>query len=137
MANHYHLSEYGVNSMPITGQYLDHTQKSRVERAFIAADLFVGAKHIINPTLVQSAYVASVNRTYAWWATKRQAERVEIEAGLIPLVPPSHFAPKACSTVNTLPVPQIEIPDRALVEFVRAIGVGRVLDAAVLAEAAE
>ena len=137
MANHYHLSKYDVNSTPVTGQYLAHTQKSLVERAFIGADLFTGAKHLTSPTLVQSSCLAKVNRTYVWWATRRQAERTEIEARRIPLVPPSHLAPKACGNIDDLPVPKIEIPDFELVEFVRAVGVSRVLDAAVLAEAAQ
>jgi hypothetical protein len=77
-----------------------------------------------------------VNRTYVHWAIKRQAERTQIEAGLVPLVPPParrilREAP------DDIPVPAIAIPDVELIDFVRSVGVDRVLNAAVMAEAAQ
>jgi hypothetical protein len=129
MAQNYHLLEYDVNPTPVTGRHLAHAHKSRIERAFMAADLFTGAKVLTEPTVVQAASLAGVNRTYAHWAVKRLNGLRS--AGFVPLMP--HAAPKA----ENLPVPRIEIPDFEHVEFVRSVGVNRVLDAAVLAEAAQ
>jgi hypothetical protein len=125
MVNHYHLVERTVNSTAVTGNHLAYGHKSLTARAFLAADLFTGAKYLTTPTIVQSAYLANVNRTYAWWATKRQAERTAIEAGLIPLVPPR---------VKPTPIP---IDDMELVAIARAVGVDRMINAAVMAEAAQ
>ena len=80
----------------------------------------------------QAALLARVNRTYATWAIKRIDERGAIENGLVPLVP----APHVVNGNGGLPVP-LDMPDYELVKFVRSIGVTRVLDAAVVAEAAE
>jgi hypothetical protein len=113
---------------------LAHTRKSRVERAFLAADLHTGAKVLVAPTIVQSALLVGVNRTDAHCAAKRQRERSLIEQGLIPLMPSPHLA---LETNGNLPMSTIDIPDAELVNFVRSVGVNRVLDAAVLAEAAQ
>jgi hypothetical protein len=125
-----------VNPVPITGRFLAHNRKNRIERAFLAADLHTGAKGLVEPTVSQSALLTDVNRTYAWWAVKRQAERTQIEAGLVPLIPASSVA-HAANGNNGLPALAIEIPDFELIEFVCSVGVDRVLDAAVVAEAAE
>ena len=135
MGIHYHLAEPATMAVPISGRFLAHNRHNRVVRAFIAADLHAGAKRLIKPTLVQSALLAGVNRTYAFWADKRQAERAEIEAGLIPLVP-APLVPKANG--NALPMSITgQIPDCDLIDFVRSVGVNRVLEAAVAVEAAE
>jgi hypothetical protein len=124
-----------VNPVSITGRFLAHNRKNRIERAFLAADLHTGARVLVDPTISQSAMLAGVNRTYAWWAVQRQAERDEIEAGLIPVLPANQITHAAIGN-NSLPAPAIEIPDCELIEFVHSVGVDRVLDAAVLAEAA-
>ena len=135
MGTHYHLAEPASIAVPIAGRFLAHNRHNRVVRAFIAADLHAGIKRLIRPTLVQSALLAGVNRTYAFWADKRRAERAEIEAGLIPLVPASSV-PKANG--STLPMSiTVQIPDCDLIDFVRTVGVNRVLEAAVAVEAAQ
>jgi hypothetical protein len=135
MGTHYHLPGLGVNSAPISGRYLAHNQQALVVRAFFAADLLSGAKQLTNPTLVQSAWLARVNRAYAYWAEKRMAERAEIEAGLIPLVP-APLVPKANGNASPMSI-TVQIPDCDLFDFVRTVGVNRVLEAAVAVEAAE
>jgi hypothetical protein len=125
-----------VNPVSVTGRELAHSPKGLIRRAFDAADLYLGAKQFTEPTVVQSALLARVNRTYVHWAIKRQAERTQIEAGLVPLVPPParrilREAP------DDIPVPAIAIPDVELIDFVRSVGVDRVLNAAVMAEAAQ
>jgi hypothetical protein len=89
--------------------------------------------------------LARVNFTYVHYAVKRQAERAEIERGLIPLVPP-HLGRKTNGhdrpTINAIKALQdtlrsIPILDSELINFVRSVGVNRVLEAAVAAEAAE
>jgi hypothetical protein len=130
-SNTYHLLNFGVNStpIPVTGNFLAHNQRSRVTRAFIAADLVTGAKRLVEPTVVQAALLTGVNRCYAHWAIKRLIERDQIEAGHVPLVPPK---------VNgaSLLVPT-EIPDFDLIDLARRVGADRMLAAAVAAEAAE
>ena len=64
-----------VNPVPVTGQYLAHTRKNRIERAFLAADLHTGTKVLVERTIVQCASLAGVNRAYAHWAIKRETER--------------------------------------------------------------
>jgi hypothetical protein len=44
-----------VNPVPITGRFLAHNRKNRIERAFLAADLHTGAKGLVEPTVSQSA----------------------------------------------------------------------------------
>ena len=120
--------EYGAKSTPIDGRYLAHNQLSIVKRAYKAADLVNGALHLINPTIVQAAHVCRVNRTYVGWAMKRTNERTDIELGWMPLVP-SH--PKKKSNLPVIPV----VYDTAeIVEFVRKVGINRVINAAIEVE---
>jgi hypothetical protein len=111
-----------VPSMPVTGRYLAHSKLSSVERAFLASDLVSGDKRLVRPTIAQAAMLARVNKTYAWWATKQQDNRFNIEAGYLPLVPQRVKAP---------------ISDPEIIDFVRTVGLERVLDAAVVVEAAQ
>jgi hypothetical protein len=62
-----------------------------------------------------------MSRTH--WAIKQAANRFEIEAGYLPLVPARAVKPKA------------SIGEDELVDFVRRVGVARTLDAAIAAEA--
>ena len=116
--------EPAKRSLPLSGRHLAHAPLSLVERAFLAADLVTGAKYLVDPTQTQGAALARVNRTYVYWAVKRQAARWNIERGLIPLIP-------------TGTTPESGIDDPGLVRLVRSVGVNRVLDAAIAAEAAE
>jgi hypothetical protein len=78
----------GVATAPNTKWSLDHGTPTKVERAFAAADWASGALPY-RPTIAEAAVRAGVSPTYAWHALHRQAERVEIIAGRIPLIPPS------------------------------------------------
>ena len=133
MAPHYHLPERAAMPVPsLTGRFLAHNRHSRVDRAFFAADLFSGAKRLAMPTLVQAALLAGVNRTYAFWATKPQAQRAraEIEAGLVPLVP---AAPARTNGNGTVPpvVPDGGIDDAQLMHIAHLVGPDRMLAAAI------
>jgi hypothetical protein len=134
----YHLPKPVAMPVPsLTGRFLAHNQESRVVRAFLAADLHRGVKRLDKPTRLQAAILARVNPTYALWAEKRMAERVAIEAGAIPLVPAS---PISKANGNGMIVPMSatgQTPDPALIDFVRSVGVTRVLEAACAVEAAE
>jgi hypothetical protein len=114
-----------VPSMPVTGRYLAHSKLSSVERAFLASDLVSGNKRLIQPTIVQAAMLARVNKTYAWWATQQQDNRFDIEAGYLPLVPQRETKPS------------VPLSDGDLFDIVRAAGIGRVLEAACAVEAAQ
>jgi hypothetical protein len=123
--------------MPIpslTGRFLAHNRHSRVDRAFFAADLYFGAKRLTMPTLVQAAILAGVNRTYAFWATKPQAQRAraEIEAGLVPLVPAGTARTNGNSAVQPV-VPDFGIDDTQLMHIANLVGADRMLAAAIAA----
>lgn len=126
----YHLPEPGVNSTPVTGSYLSHNHLDPVHRAFFASDLHSGARRLVQPTMMQAAFLARINVTYAWWAHKRRDERGVIELGLVPLVPPH---PKTNGTVLKVP-PSAGIDDSELVNIAKRVGPERMLTAAVMAE---
>lgn len=120
---------------PISGNYLAHTHATPVKRAFMAADLFMGTRELVLPTMTQAAALARVNVTYAWHALKRRGERAAIEAGHIPLVP-ARTTPK--KTNGALSVPLVsEIDDSVLIGIARTVGTERMLAAACAVEAAE
>jgi hypothetical protein len=120
----------------VSGRYLAHTHATPVERAFMAADLFMGTRELVLPTMTQAAALARVNVTYAWHALKRRGERAAIEAGHIPLVP-ARTTPKKTNG-GALSVPLVpEIDDALLVGIARTVGTDRMLAAACAVEAAE
>jgi hypothetical protein len=119
-----------VNPAPITGQYLAHSSKGLIRRAFDAADLHTGTTVLVTPTVVQCAMLACVNETYVHWAMA-----IKRLAGLVPLVPPSARAiVREAPGSHNLPVPTIAIPDFELVNFIRCIGIDRMLNAMIAAE---
>jgi hypothetical protein len=137
MADHYQLPELAAMPAPtLSGRFLAHNRHSRVDRAFFAADLYFGAKRLTMPTLVQAALLAGVNRTYAFWATKPQAQRAraEIEAGLVPLVPAAPAPARANGNGTALPVvPDVRIDDAQLMHIANLVGADRMLAAAIAA----
>ena len=134
MALDYHLPEPAATAIPVlTGHYLARNRESCAIRAFFGADLHLGARRFGRPTRLQSAYLARVSPAYVLWAERRQEQRAAIERGLIPLVPPQYVAPK--TNGSTLPVTSID--DAVIMNFVRTVGVNRVLEAAVAVEAAQ
>jgi hypothetical protein len=78
----------GVATAPNTKWSLDHGTPTKVERAFAAAD-WASGRIPYRPTIAEAAVRAGVSPTYACHALHRQAERAEIIAGRIPLIPPS------------------------------------------------
>ncbi len=115
-----------VPPSPVTGRYLAHNKLGRVERAFLASDLISGDKRLVRPTIKQAAMLAGVNATYAWWASKQEINRSDIEAGYLPLVPAREVKPTSAS-----------VSDGDLFDFVHDVGIGRVLEAACAVEAAQ
>jgi hypothetical protein len=133
MASIYHLPKDDVNGVepaPVSGNYLSYNRYDPIGKAFMAADLHRGLRVLRNPTLVQSAWLSRVNRTYAFWADRRYAQRAEIEAGLLPLVPPT-ATPKL-----SLIVPRCDFRRRTGRHHPQA-GIARTLDIAAMVEAAE
>jgi hypothetical protein len=118
----------------LTGRFLAHNRHKRVDRAFLAADLYFGAKRLAMPTLVQAATLAGVNRTYAFWATKPQAQRAraEIEAGLMPLVPAAPARTNGNGTAVSI-MPDAGIDDTELMHIANLVGADRMLAAAIAA----
>jgi hypothetical protein len=117
----------------LAGRYLAHTQQPRVRRAFLAAELHRGTKRLDRPTRLQSALLARVSPAYAYWAERRMHERAAIEAGYLPLVPPRLVKANG----GALPASITGMPDSDLIDFVKSVGVNRVLEAAVAVEAAQ
>jgi hypothetical protein len=132
----YHSKPNGVNPTPISGRYLAYNHAGPVKRAFIAADLHLGASFLTAPTQTQAAALARVNSSYVCWALKRQAERAEIERGHTPLIPPHGevVVPKTNGTTHTT---ASGIDDAGLVQFVRSVGIDRVIHAAIAVERAQ
>lgn len=114
-------------SMPVRGQHLSRKKNWRPhERAFWGADFYRGEKYLVEPTLAQVTFLAGAGSTTSvWWAFQRELDRDEIMKGLLPLVPPRVAKPKA------------PVSDPEIIDFVRSVGVARVLDAAVVVEAAQ
>jgi hypothetical protein len=118
----------------VSGRYLAHNHCNLVVRAFQAADLFSGVKKLVLPiTMLQAADLARVNPTYAWTAYRRLGERDAIEQGYIPLVPPRVASKKNGSAFATAG----DITDAQLLELIRLLGTGRVLEAACAVEASQ
>jgi len=124
------LPDYTVKPTAISGNFLARNRYDAVAHAFFACDLYTGAKELTKPTMLQSAYLARVNVTYAWWAHKRQAERAAIEAGVIPLVPPQ----LAKTNGSVLPALVPDINDVELIHIAQRVGTDRMLAAAMAAE---
>ena len=122
-----------VSSTLIPGSYLARNKLGLIERAFIAADLHLGAKDLVSPTQIQSAALSRVNHNYVYWAVKRYAERADIERGLVPLIPPQGepATPKTNGTTTS------GIDDSSLVQLVRSVGIDRVIHAAIAVERAQ
>jgi hypothetical protein len=126
-----------VPSALTRGSFLAHNKFDRIARAFIAADLHSGARQLVHPTLTQAAALAGVNRTYAFWATRRLAERAAIEAGFVPLVPALPVASKTNGGTPPAPKPIVELDELGLLALVRSVGVSKILDVAAAVEAGE
>jgi hypothetical protein len=118
----YQITELVANAAPITGRFFAHNRLSRVERAFLAADLVTGATRLAEPTVVQAAILAGVNRTSAGWA-KQAANRPDIIRGLLPLVPRSSLT-------------RAQIDDHVIVDLVNRVGIDHLLAVMSTAEAA-
>jgi hypothetical protein len=134
----YHSKPNGVNPTPISGRYLAYNHAGPIKRAFIAADLHLGASFLTAPTQTQAAALARVNASYVCWAVRRQAERADIERGHTPLIP-SHGEVVVPNMNGTAPAaaPASGIDDAGLVQFVRSVGIDRVIHAAIAVERAQ
>ena len=114
------VSEVGVNgaaSRPVTGRWLAHAKLSAVERAFIGSDLVDGRLQLVKPTLRAAAHLARTNECYVQWALQRQAERLAIESGAVPLVPAQRPA-----------LPPSTSAQARLADLVAELGSSQVLD---------
>jgi hypothetical protein len=83
---------------------LAHGNFSKVQRAFIGADLFTGWRKISDHTVASAARSVGVSPTLVDWALKRMSQRRAIEQGWLPLVPPLSPAVKAERQVAALVV---------------------------------
>jgi hypothetical protein len=131
----YNLKLNGVKSAALSGNDLAYSHASEITRAFWGADLVSGARYLIAPKQNQAAALVGVHPMYICWAVKRGAQRADIEAGRIPLIPPhgEHVVPKTNGTALTA---TSGIDDSSLVKLVRAVGIDRVLTAAIAVERA-
>jgi hypothetical protein len=117
-----------VNSVPrlVMGMWLAHAKLSKAERAYLAGDLYTGAARLVEPTMLQAAMLARVNVTYAHWAIKRPNDRLLVESGAVPLVPPA--GPKA--------LPKPVSPLDRLADVVAELGMNGTLNALTMIEGA-
>jgi len=108
----------------LSGQSIAHSipNLNAVQRAFVAASLHRGDNLLIQPTITQTAALLRVSGTYVHHALRRtEQQRVLIEDGVLPLVPPV--------TRPALPVSR-PIQDEDLVALATTIGADRWLAAA-------
>jgi hypothetical protein len=130
----YQLPESAARLIPtITGRFLAHNRLSLVCKAFVGADLKKGLLRTTELTTEQSSMLARVNRTYVEWAIKRYAERFEIEAGFVPLVPVAPARSNGGNGAMPPVVPDADIDDARLVHIAKLVGVDRLLTAAIAA----
>jgi hypothetical protein len=110
----------------IDGRSLAHRQLSKRQRACVAANIFDGWLRL-NPTQRQVADMCGVSLSYVRYALALSPD-ARVPANVRP---PRHVSAKTVNgTVST-------VTDDDLVKAIRIIGVNRVLDAAIAAEAAE
>ena len=117
-------------AVPLRGRYLCRSLDSKAKAAFVGADLYRGTSRLIEPSLAQAAFITGSDVTAVWWALRREEYRSEICRRLMPLMP---ARPK--KNGKALSVPMVD--DAEIINFVRNVGIGRVLDAACAVEAAE
>jgi hypothetical protein len=117
-----HRDSTSVNKS-VSGQSIAHTipHLNAVRRAFIAANLHRGDEVLIRPTIPQAAALLRVSATYVNCALRREQQRVLIEDGVLPLMPPV--------TRPALPVSR-PIQDEDLAALAAVIGADRWLAAA-------
>jgi hypothetical protein len=133
MASLYHASESTVKPTPICGTYLCHNHLDIAGRARLAVGLHYGAKQLVFPTMVQAAWLARVSTASAWLEHRRRIERAAPSKTSVAVA--TEASPSA--TNGQPPATQAPINNDAVIEFVRTVGVSRVLEAAVAVEAAQ
>jgi hypothetical protein len=74
---------------------LAHGDYSKVQLAFLGADLFTGRRVLIDHTVSGLARYLGIDADLVHQALKRESERELIERGYLPLVPPLGPAEKA------------------------------------------
>jgi hypothetical protein len=119
--NHGLVNSVVAPAKVVTGNYLAYAKLTKAQRAFVAADLVTGAAQLVQPTVLDAAWLASVNPTYAHYALRHsEQERFLIEKGILPLAP-------TVPAMKALPAPVD--PVRQLADIVGVLGVGGTLDA--------
>jgi hypothetical protein len=129
----YPKNAYPVNWEYVTGRYCAHNWLDRPGRACLAVDLYLGRKRLIHPTMPIAAFAARIHPVCAWQEYRCQLDKEAIQARRM-----NGAAPAASPTTVPSPSPASqEVNDREVVDFVRAVGVGRVIEAACAVEAAQ
>jgi hypothetical protein len=132
---HYDQPQCGVNPTPISGPYLSRNWLSTKGRARLAVGLYRRTKQLIEPTMVQAAWLARVSTASAWLEYKRQAEHAAIQAGRVSAVAPQQrVVSEINGTTHPATLPPDEINDAELVNIAQQVGVDRMLQAAMAAE---
>jgi hypothetical protein len=98
---------------PLTAMSLAHGKFSKVQKAFLAADIYLGRRILVEHSQVGLARYFVIPPADIHFAIQRQDERAAILAGLVPLVPPPNPAAQA---------------ERRLARLVRDLGHGRVAE---------
>jgi hypothetical protein len=105
----------------VTGQHIAHVQRTKHERAFLAADLHIGRFILVHPTILQSAAHWRVNPAYVHVALRKDTEeRERILAGLDPMV---------ASPMRTVSAPPVVVTDDELIGLAHRVGPDRWLAA--------
>jgi hypothetical protein len=92
---------------------LAHGALSLAEKSFLLGDVFTGEGVLVDHTVAALARYGEISPAYIHAALQRRNERVAIEAGFLPLIPP--------------PSPAV-LAERKFVKLVRELGHGRVAE---------
>lgn len=105
----YRMSPELVNGFgrPVTGSFLAHAKLSKVEAAYLAADLYRGTRFVVRLTMLQCARLVHVSPAYAHAALRRPDVRWLVENGHLPLVMPRTTKSATPAPVETCDI----IPD--------------------------
>jgi hypothetical protein len=80
---------------PVTAAQLAHGDLSKVQKAFLLADIFLGRRELIEHSVAGLGRYEQLNPTYIHAALQRMDQREAIEAGILPLIPPPSPAVQA------------------------------------------
>jgi hypothetical protein len=130
MASAYYTANGEVKCpVAVLGSFLAHNANTSIIRAFYGADLVLGNSQLEKPLIAQAARLARVSQSYVFFAIQRQGEKADILSGRLPLIPTKKNG-------NGQSLPQAVIDDNDVANFIRSVGIDRILETVATTETA-